>query len=181
MKKTARGFTLVELLIVIAIIAVSAAIVVLVVNPIELTRRSRDAARLSDLANLQQAITVAVGEATESGTDILCSQGFDAATSRCRGTSTDTGARDSDGTGWVDVNFSNLGVSIPVLPADPQNTTASHYTYCSDGDAWEINANLESEQQDDKETTDGGGDDALYEVGSDLTLIDDGGAPPCTY
>ncbi|MBU0999767.1 prepilin-type N-terminal cleavage/methylation domain-containing protein, partial [Patescibacteria group bacterium] len=67
-----KGFTLVELLVVIAIIAILAAVVVLIINPLELTRRGRDAARLTDLSNLQQAINVAVQEATGSAATILC-------------------------------------------------------------------------------------------------------------
>ena len=46
-----KGFTLVELLVVIAIVAILAAVVVLIINPLELTRRGRDAARLTDLSN----------------------------------------------------------------------------------------------------------------------------------
>lgn len=185
LKKTVRGFTLVELLVVIAIIAILAAVVVLIINPLELTRRGRDAARLTDLANLQQAINVAVQEATGSGTaEILCVGGL--TSGACSGKSNDTGSRAADGTGWVKVNLSTQNsVSVPTLPADPTNSTVYHYTYCSDGDAWEINADLESDQQRSKRDEDGGNqnDDTaghLYEVGSDLTLIANTGGK-CTY
>ncbi len=182
MKKSAQvrmGFTLVELLVVIAIIAILAAVVVLIINPLELTRRGRDAARLSDLANLQQAINVAVQEATGSASDILCVGG----TVPCPGNSNagGTGVRASDGTGWVKVNMSaQKSVSVPTLPVDQLNTTANHYTYCSDGIGWEINTALESQQQSDKAGKDGGDDPALYEVGSDLTLISPDGIS-CAY
>ncbi len=180
MKKSAQGFTLVELLVVIAIIAILAAVVVLIINPLELTRRGRDAARLSDLANLQNAINVSLPEATGSSVvGILCN-GADTYAD-CTGKS-DTGKRDADGTGWVKVNLTAAkgSVSVPVLPADPVNSTVSHYTYCADKDAWEIDAKLESEQQKNKMTTDGGEDNALYEVGSNLALIaPEGGS--CTY
>ena len=43
-----KGFTLVELLIVIGIVAILATIVVLVINPVELLKESRDSRRLSD-------------------------------------------------------------------------------------------------------------------------------------
>ncbi len=171
-----KGFTLVELLVVIAIIAILAAVVVLIINPLELTRRGRDAARLSDLANLQQAINVAVQEATGSATDILCVGG----TVPCPGSS-NGGGRASNGTGWVKVNMSaQKSVSVPTLPVDQLNTTANHYTYCSDGVGWEINTALESQQQSGKAGADGGDDPALYEVGSDLTLIRTPGGS-CTY
>lgn len=168
MNKTARGFTLVELLVVIAIIAILAAVVVLIVNPLELTRRGRDASRLADMANLQQAINVAVQEATNSGSAILCN----GAAYPCTGLS-DTGTRTSNGTGWVKVDLSNAkSVSIPTLPADPTNNTTYHYAYCADNDTWEINSVLESQQQIGKMTTDGGDDTTKYEVGSALNLVD---------
>lgn len=184
MKKSAqvlhRGFTLVELLVVIAIIAILAAVVVLIINPLELTKRGRDAARLTDLANLQQAINVAVQEATTSSAAILCKDGA----TPCNGSS-NTGTRSSNGTGWVKVDLSaQQSVSVPVLPVDPTNSTTYHYTYCSDGNAWEINTNLESAQQttspNDKRANDGGNDTALYEVGSNLNLIATSGGS-CTY
>jgi len=182
-KKTAQGFTLVELLVVIAIIAVLAAVVVLIINPLELTRRSRDAARLTDLSNLQQAINVAVQEATNSGSQILCNgQAYP-----CHGdSSTDT--RVSTGTGWVKVNLgTQQSVSIPTLPVDPTNSTGPtgfHYSYCADKptgqvDGWEIDTKLESQQQSGKMGTDGGDDPNLYEVGSNLTLV--GVSTGCTY
>ena len=179
MKKSAqvhKGFTLVELLVVIAIIAILAAVVVLIINPIELTRRGRDAARLSDLANLQQAINVAVQEATGSAATILCT----GASAPCNGVS-NTGTRVSDGNGWVKVDMSTQkSVSVPTLPIDPINDATNHYYYCSDGNAWEINAKLESVQQSGKMGSDGGDDPALYEVGSSLKLVSPSGGT-CTY
>src|ERR1019366_5657121 len=51
-----KAFTLIELLIVIAIIAILAVVVILVLNPAQLLAQSRDSARLSDLANLTNAL-----------------------------------------------------------------------------------------------------------------------------
>lgn len=171
------GFTLVELLVVIAIIAILAAVVVLIINPLELTRRGRDAARLTDLSNLQQAINVAVQEATNSGAAILCKT---AGAYPCNGSS-HTGARVADGTGWVKTDLSSQkSVSVPTLPIDPVNDATYHYTYCAASDAWEIDTTLESIQQKGKMKTDGGNDDNLFEVGSNLTLIAPSGGS-CTY
>lgn len=174
--KTARisrsqGFTLVELIIVIAIIAILAVIVYVVINPLEITRRTRDTTRLSDLANIHQAISVAVQEATLSGNTVLC---VPPATAPCTESSYPVGAntRKSDGTGWVKVNLSSQkSVSLPTLPVDPLNNATNKYTYYSDGSNWELNAKLESDQQKDVAKTDGGNDDTVYEKGSDLKLI----------
>jgi len=176
-----RGFTLVELLVVIAIVAILAAVVVLIINPLELTRRGRDAARLSDLSNLQNAINVAVQEATDSGAAILCNGG----SYPCTQTSV-AGSRVSNGTGWVAVNLGgNKSVSVPTLPVDPTNNSTFHYTYCANNDAWEIDAVLESDQQKPKMAADGGDQNATdttgrYEVGSNLALINASGTP-CAY
>jgi prepilin-type N-terminal cleavage/methylation domain-containing protein len=166
------GFTLVELLVVIAIIAILAAIVLLVINPIELTRQTRDATRLTELTTLQNAINVAVQEATNSGAQILCVN----TTAPCSGTSTPGTAanRNANGSGWVKVNLgSSQSVSVPTLPADPINNATLNYDYGTNaaGDKWEINAVLESTKYSPKMTTDGGNNDAVYEVGSDLTII----------
>lgn len=182
-KTTARGFTLVELLVVIAIIAILAAVVVLIINPLELTRRSRDAARLTDLANLQQAINVAVQEASNAGTNLACA-GTGATCRRVSGPSTDGAfaGRTTDGNGWVAINLGvQTSVSVPTLPVDPTNNAAYHYTYCGSGDNWQIMTVLESTQQSPKMETDGGDStaapasgpdsDGVYEVGSVLNLL----------
>lgn len=187
MKKSAHvqksGFTLVELLVVIAIVAILAAVVVLIINPLELTRRGRDAARLTDLANLQNAINVAVQEATGSGAvAVLCKV---SGSYPCTGKS-NVETRASNGTGWVKADLgSQQSVSVPTLPIDPVNSTVYHYTYCAASDQWEINAVLESEQQKNKMATDGGNENntdttGRYEVGSNLTLIAPSGGS-CTY
>ena len=174
----AKGFTLVELLVVIAIIAILAAVVVLIINPLELTRRGRDAARLSDLADLQNAINVAVQESTGSGTvAVLCKE---SGSYPCNGSSS-TGSRVSDGTGWAKTDLSSQkSVSVPTLPIDAINDATYHYTYCANNDTWEIDAVLESDQQKGKMTTDGGNENDKYEVGSSLGLIATSGGS-CTY
>lgn len=51
-----KGFTLLELLIVIGIIAILSVVVILVLNPAETLRKSRDTQRMSDLATLKTAL-----------------------------------------------------------------------------------------------------------------------------
>lgn len=181
MRKTARGFTLVELLVVIAIIAILAAVVMLTLNPLEFMKRSRDAARLTDLANLQQAINVAVQESTQTGQALACNGVTDPA--NCTGKSSDIDSRAINGTGWVKVNLSaQKSISVPTLPIDPINTAGPatgsdmgyHYTYCGNGEKWIIETVLESDQQKGRMTVDGGLLPELYEVGSDMSMA-------CTY
>ncbi len=171
-----KGFTLVELLVVIAIIAILAAVVVLIINPLELIHRSRDAARVKDLENLQQAINVSMQEGTTSLESILCKDsGYP-----CTGSS-NIGTRLTNGSGWVKANLAvQNSVTVATLPIDPLNNPDYHYTYCADSDSWEINATLESEQQAYRMAADGGNEADKYEVGSNYLLISSAGGS-CTY
>lgn len=168
MRKTARGFTLIELLVVIAIIAILAAVLMLTIQPQQIVMRGNDATRLSNLATLQQAITLSLSEATQSADQTACFGDV------CSGKSTDV-SRAVDGTGWVKVNFKGQSaVSIPILPIDPSNGLAYYYKYCGNGANWMIKAKLESDQYKPKMISDGDGDDTTYAVGSDMTMS-------CTY
>jgi hypothetical protein len=147
-----------------------------VTNDDELVKRSRDAARLSDLASLQNAINVAVQESTNSGVLVLCNL---SKKYPCKGDSS-VDSRLADGQGWIKINLQQQrSVSVPVLPVDPVNQLANHYVYCADKDNWEINAFLESEQYKNKMANDGGDNPFLYEVGSNLTLVGSGNG--CIY
>ena len=71
-----RGFTLLELMMVIAILAVLSVAAVLVINPAEILSRTRDATRISDIQALVAAIEVYEAESSAphlgGGTDANC-------------------------------------------------------------------------------------------------------------
>lgn len=56
--QTKKGFTLLELLIVITILSILTLVVVLFINPVEILKKSRDVQRMSDLATIKTAITL---------------------------------------------------------------------------------------------------------------------------
>ncbi len=182
LNKSARGFTLVELLVVIAIIAILAIITVLVFRPAEFIRQGNDATRLADLSSIQNAINIGSSQAATFGVGTLC---VGSAAYPCTGKSTDANAANANGTGWVKVNVGSIqGVSLSKLPIDPTNSLTNHYTYCADDDNWEVNAVLESEKYVTTESRMGndGGDNAnRYEVGTSLTLVDVVAANACDY
>lgn len=57
-KSNQKGFTLLELLIVITIIAVLSVILIVALNPAETLKKARDTQRLSDLASLKTALGI---------------------------------------------------------------------------------------------------------------------------
>ena len=184
----APSFTLIELLIVIAILAVLAVAVVLILNPTELLKESRDTTRIQDLAVVNKALALVETDTPSAslGTSTFvyvsipdssatCSNlGLPALpagyTYACAPTSTVT---KTDGTGWIPVSFDSLSFGAPFskLPADPTNTTSSglYYTYIPGG-SWKLTALFESEDRTDEANKDGGVDSITYEVGTSLTL-----------
>lgn len=156
-----HGFTLIELLVVLAIIAIlfSAGMALYTV----VSQKSRDAARLANLSNLQQAIFSATHEAESSALELCFNT-----TTPCQGSSfpVDGTTQKADGSGWIKVNFDSKNiVNLPKLPLDPANSATYYYRYYSNGTAWKIEATLESTQYQDKMQSDGGTDPNKYEVG----------------
>ena len=191
-----HSFTLIELLIVIAVIAVLATVVILTLNPAELMRKSRDANRLSDMKTLEQAIQLYsedTGESLGTSSTLYLSVPDPDATSslgdQCQGLGLSTSSlpagwtyhcagsdwyKNVDGTGWIPIDFksSSFGSPVGTLPVDPVNATSSgfYYTYVGSGDPYELAAIFESQKYIPLEASDGGPDPAQYEVGTNLAL-----------
>ncbi len=257
-KQNSRGFTLLELLIVIAIIAILSAILIFVLNPAETLRQTRDSQRLNDLKTLNNAIafyitTVKNPVLDQSSAVNRCEDGTASGSPNGRiwlsgpqvqgslsagnemGVNLDhpdpvpppagwmggffwwiqTGGweagpgtppdRNIDSTGWLPVDFNSIpdGSPITVLPVDPVNklfydpisdesflrniaedrydsNDGFYYRYtCKEnstgyvcpGTSWEFNANMESNKFREKERTDGGDWDFLYETGTCLFIL----------
>lgn len=176
-QSTKKGFTLLELLIVIAILAVLATVVVLVLNPAEYLRQARDSQRLNDLDAVKNALNLYVVSTSSP------SLGTCPATGRCTSAPADgnpfTGVcavaagTGIDGTGWVDTNLSTLtgGAPLPRLPLDPTNSEGLFYGYRCDNTAlkFELDTKLESTKYSPMAGTDGGANAAYYETGTILS------------
>jgi len=184
--KMKKGFTLLELLIVIGILAILATVVALVLNPAELLGQARDSQRLSDLRTINSAIGlwVASASSTTIGSDAqTCTKGttiFTGNTGTCLENATTT----INGEGWVKgINFTFIPGGSPLsrLPLDPTNTlgaTGNHYEFkVVTGGTYELNANMESDKYKrngaadvESNIKDGGSNNDVYEIGTEPGL-----------
>jgi len=144
-EKKMKGFTLLELLIVIAILAILSAVLILILNPAETMKKSRDSQRMSDLATMKSAIGLymtnisAPDLSTDATDNARCAGGtgtesvfYSSAetitdltvnTAMAPVVSPGTGI---DGGGWIPVDFTQIPGGSPIsnLPIDPLNTIA---------------------------------------------------------
>jgi len=187
-----QSFTLIEMLITIAIIAVLMTVTVVAINPNEMTKKARDIQRLTDMSNLQMIMELARSEGMLNssycdGTKIYASLPSETPLSDSNlptGVSwaqvSKDNIRNADGTGWLPFNFKNLvGLQVTVLPVDPKNSLndSLYYTfYCNPQRQYIFTAYPESKTfgpkggKDSKTIADGGPDPYVYEVGNNLFI-----------
>ena len=180
-----KGFTLIELIIVIALIALLATTVILVINPVKIFQEARDSQRIADLGQMNSAMSLMLATASSQpsmGTSAAnCYQNKTTQDCKPRYTPASTAATTAtgqkvDGTGWVPVN---LGTSpaISAWPVDPTNNITNFYSYAYDSaNQWEFTAAMESVRYgssasaDNVVATDGGNQATLFEVGTNVNL-----------
>ena len=183
-----RSFTLLELLIVIGILAILASAAVIVLNPVDILKRARDSARITDLKTIDKALAFYQtdgGSSFGTSTVIYVSIPDSSATCANLGLSSPPSGwsyacaltstyRKVDGSGWIPVNFDSISIGSPltVLPIDPINSTSTgnYYSYVTGG-SWVLASILESEKYlKQNALNDNGSDHGRYEVGNDLQL-----------
>lgn len=166
-----KGFTLIELVIVIGILAILSAAVVLVLNPAQLLAQARDSQRLSDLGSIKSAVALYLTTATSPAVAVGPRSTFTAA---CAFTTCTVATTSVDGTGWVAINLTLTtgGSPLSALPIDPSNTAAYQYAYKGDSTnlTFEIDGVLESTKYAGLMTSDGGNSGSYYEIGTDPAL-----------
>ena len=192
-----KGFTLIELIIVIALIALLATTVILVINPVKIFKEARDSQRIADIGQMNSAMSLYAATATLPGSNPFGNVAncfvfpipSATITANCGDrvlgrTTTAVSSQAVDGNGWVPVNLSLSanGAPISAWPVDPKpvwnaaTSSAYYYAYApSSANNWEFSAHMESTRYasagtDDVESTDGGNRSTLFEVGTDVSL-----------
>lgn len=128
MRRQSSGFTLVELLVVISIIGVLAAL--LLVNLSNVRERGRDSARKSDLSQMRTALRLYYNDyqsypAAENGLILGC------------------GASADEACDWGG-SFGATGATYMTLPADPIETQTYTYVQTDGGNGFRVTALLEN-------------------------------------
>jgi len=200
-----KGFTLIELIIVIGIIALLATTVILVINPVRIFQEARDSQRIADLGQLSSAISLYL--ATSSANPLLpaacladwwasisavpsASQPFASpATAEASQTHSAT-PWVITGAGWLPLDFRTVsgGSPLSALPRDPRNNNTGTLSAAGGGlfyafqcDAanttFELNANMESGRYGNTGGTPGADDVENTDGGSSTSIFEVGNAP----
>jgi prepilin-type N-terminal cleavage/methylation domain-containing protein len=166
MKTKQKGFTMVELLTVIGIVAILAVVVVLAINPQQLLMQSRDSNRVGSLTTIVTSVALAKSEGLSLGTpnvayisipdptltgnqtSTCASLGLPALASTTYQCVSPANVAKDNGTGWIPIAFTSLPGGFPLgsLPVDPVNTTSSneYFIYTTNGTGYEVMANPEA-------------------------------------
>jgi len=215
-QKNHSAFTLIELLVVMGILGVLMAVTILVINPAQYMKRSRDTNRASDMESIGKAINLLLASNVNpfsglSSTNIYLSLPSDISPGNtiCNTTFTSSydnttvytfkcnankdNLKNADGTGWLPINLKEVG--LPTLPIDPLNTYTLNNTqrddhffaFITNGSSFELDSKpeymgyknrdgfpLHNASATDLPVADGG-DNGLYEYGTQLTLMPDSG------
>jgi type II secretory pathway pseudopilin PulG len=159
--KKLPAMTLVELVIAIAIFLVLVSAVTLTIRPNQEKAKARDVKRLADLMTLDRAIN-------EFRTDYADYPDSLNITRYSNVLTPPSVALNNAVSGWI---VANLAQYLSSYPTDPINSNTYRYTYLHTENGYELNAVLESSSNAQLMQNDGGNNPAVYELGSNLTLI----------
>lgn len=144
------GLTIVEMVLVVAIIAILGGISVVTIKPQEYAQKARDLKRIDYLGQLSVALEDYKLENGEypGAVDVIYT------------------SDNAIGNVWITSGFSNY---IVTQFMDPVNTSEFNFRYTHTQTDYELDAKMETTT--DKAEEDLGNNDTRYEVGTDLSLL----------
>jgi len=155
-----KGFTLVELIVVVALVSMIASLSLVALNPADIFARSRDSKRLSDLAFLTNAFeryNIDNGVYPDSAAIMRVSSFLP---------QDQTGPLQSASSGWI---VGDMSKYISRLSTDPKNEDFLVYRYKRSENAYELDCYLEYYKE--KSQADGGNNAERFEVGNDMSIL----------
>lgn len=180
-----KGFTMIELLLSIALIGIAISVLLISINPRSLFQKTRDVQRFNDLQSISVVLTTLMKEEPNiyfgDQNSIYISLLSNSATCtdymlpiittsyqyKCS-----SNPENVDGTGWIPVDLTlNPIIGLRKLPIDPINEPPYFYAYRIKNKLIKLTAHFENTQNMQSSYLDGGNDPALYEIGEDLSLI----------
>lgn len=119
-EKRLKGFTLIEILVVIALIAILATITIIAINPTKHFRDARNSQRSSDVNQILNAVTQYTSEEGQQLSDL-------GTIPACAGTPA------AIGTGGVNLGSNLVSDYLAAIPTDPSDGDAADtgYTICT--------------------------------------------------
>lgn len=179
--KYLKGFTIIELLIVIAILGVLAVALLITINPGEAQKKTRDAERLSHLKTLQILLDQFINDGKNATGAIVGATGANSSAL------TANNSQACGASSWLGIDTCAYGATVPLDPnngvtrtfitgatATPPTTgtfTAQYRARISGSD-YEVNVMQESAANASKISSDGGNNNGQWvEIGTSLTLL----------
>lgn len=177
-----KGFSLIEILITIAIIGILYTSFFYIWNSLEIFSKARDTKRINDLNLLNSAIQsiLATQNNIYLGNENIIYISLPDSTSTCLNYSlvkinspysyqckNQENFQNIDGSGWIPIDFKlSKIINITNLPIDPINNQDFFYAYITKNSKFKLTAKLESKQYSQKMINDGGIEPTLYEIGN---------------
>ena len=161
-----KKFSFKQISIVVVILVVIAVLIWLILSPPQIFACSRDAKRAADISAISAAI----------GLYLADNQNFNSLKDLNYVSNTNQpNSQSINGQGWLPLDFSKItsGEPFAVLPVDPLNN--DYYRYIvkinPEKKTYEINCLYEAKNNQGKMLKDGGNNPNVYEVGTDLALL----------
>jgi prepilin-type N-terminal cleavage/methylation domain-containing protein len=183
------SFTLIEILVVLALIAILSTVLILIIKPGQIFSRARDTKRINDLKNIEKIMdTLYATDQTFNELNYLspnvvyislpdssstCGSWLSQLPSLPSGWSYRCSANPTniDGSGWIPIPFNSFPIlNISQLPIDPRNQPPYYYSFVVGG-SYAVYGQLEDPKHQASKN-DGDNYPHLFSAGNNKRLID---------